>query len=52
MGILDKSFKYDPACATDFRKRFRRIRRARKKAEERGAVPAFDRIEKRWRDVR
>lgn len=30
MGLLDPRFKYVPACATDLRKTFRRVRRALK----------------------
>ena len=34
MGKVDMRFKYTPACETDIRKRFDRIRREQRKAAE------------------
>lgn len=41
-SLLDKTFRYTPAAATDIRKTFARLRREQKAAEERERMNAAE----------
>jgi len=43
-SILDKSFRYVPAAATDLKATFERIRKEREEAERRAAENRLDRV--------